>query len=223
MYKQKFGKYILTLLKIILLLPLAFIIQFPAGSEFLYSNETKYNINLVNHLVVLIFGILIAFFSVFYVYRKVNGAAIRLFSFKLKWIIFTIIVIIGALLIEILINLLSKNSAATTNYLISISIGFPLQPFFLIENVIVGPILEEFLFRGILQNGILKDTPAWIKIPITAFLFAFMHEGIINWKLMEWFTLGLGLGYIYYKSNDLKMSIFGHMLSNALIIIIDIC
>jgi len=78
---------------------------------------------------------------------------------------------------------------------------------------------EEFFFRGIMQ----RIFHEWFKnihvaIFVTAFIFSAIHFQFFGF--VPRFLLGLYLGYIFYWSGNLWVSIFVHFLNNGLIVII---
>ncbi len=83
--------------------------------------------------------------------------------------------------------------------------------------VIVAPLLEELLFRGLFQNMIRSvlnmKYAAWLAIAISSALFAMMHVNFSHWPAI--YVLGVGLGYSYEKSGSLLRPIFIHMLFNS--------
>jgi membrane protease YdiL (CAAX protease family) len=87
--------------------------------------------------------------------------------------------------------------------------------------VIVAPLLEELLFRGLFQTMIRSflnvKYSAWLAIAISSVLFVTMHADISHWPAL--FVLGAGMGYSYEKSGSLFQPIFIHMLFNATSII----
>ncbi len=90
-----------------------------------------------------------------------------------------------------------------------------------IVAVIVAPLLEELLFRGLLQTMIrsfmnVKNSP-WLAIAISSALFVSMHVNQSHWPAL--YVLGVGMGYSYEKSGSLFRPVFMHMLFNATSII----
>ncbi len=85
-------------------------------------------------------------------------------------------------------------------------------------TVIVIPILEEILFRGIIV-GQLKNykTNAAITIVVSALAFGASHHNIVQFVFA--FLCGCVLAYIYYKRGRLWMPIFTHALANLISII----
>ena len=84
--------------------------------------------------------------------------------------------------------------------------------------VLVAPILEELLFRGLFQTMIrsvfyTKKHAPWLAIAISSAMFVAMHIDASHWPAL--YVLGVGMGYSYEKSGSLFRSIFMHMLFNA--------
>ena len=101
----------------------------------------------------------------------------------------------------------------------------PLRILIVVVAVIVAPVLEELLFRGLFQTAIrsffeavsgLQQIPSsriWLAIVISSVLFALMHADPGHWPAL--FVLGIGMGYAYEKSGSLLQPIFIHALFNA--------
>ncbi len=79
--------------------------------------------------------------------------------------------------------------------------------------ILIAPVFEEMLFRGILQSVIRGLTPRpWEAIVITSVFFAVSHP----WThLPALFVLSCCMGYAYEKSGSLLRPIFIHALFNA--------
>lgn len=84
---------------------------------------------------------------------------------------------------------------------------------------VVGPILEEYLFRGILLERLLIDYPhhKGFALCLSAFLFAYSHTYNLSPSLLSHMISGLLFSYLYQQSHQLKYSIFAHILTNTLI------
>lgn len=80
--------------------------------------------------------------------------------------------------------------------------------------IILIPIFEEILFRGLVQNELKKQLPIPGAIVIQAAVFAIYHgnplQGIYT------FVLGIALGVIYLWSNNLWLPILLHVTYNLL-------
>jgi len=105
--------------------------------------------------------------------------------------------------------------------------------------VVIAPVLEEMIFRGLFQTVIRSfletrnsipnqnslDSPrfsaglnrAWLSILISSGFFAVVHGNVTHWPAL--FVLGVCLGYAYEKSGSLFRPIFIHAFFNAITII----
>jgi membrane protease YdiL (CAAX protease family) len=90
----------------------------------------------------------------------------------------------------------------------------PLRVLIVVTTVVVAPVFEEMLFRGLFQTMIRSHlvTP-WLPIAISSAIFATMHQNWGHWPAL--FVLGMCLGYSYEKSGSLFRPIFIHSLFNA--------
>lgn len=114
-----------------------------------------------------------------------------------------------------------------------------IQILVLITAVVVAPLFEEMLFRGLFQtmirshieargprlavqadghdDKVMKKSGAWPAILIGSMLFAAAHANTGHWPAL--FVLGIGMGYAYEKSGSLLQPIFIHSLFNATMIV----
>lgn len=83
-----------------------------------------------------------------------------------------------------------------------------------ISAVILAPLLEEFIFRGIILNGLLKKVSPIKAILLSSFLFAFVH--LNPWQFVSAFLIGLIMGWVYFKTGNLLYAIFIHFTNNFL-------
>lgn len=84
--------------------------------------------------------------------------------------------------------------------------------------VIVAPLTEEFLFRGLILNGFLQRYSKWTAILLSAFLFGAFHFN--PWQFIGAFTLGIFFAWLYVKTRSLFLPILGHALNNSLPLIL---
>jgi membrane protease YdiL (CAAX protease family) len=93
----------------------------------------------------------------------------------------------------------------------------PLRVLVIAMAVVMAPLLEEMLFRGLLQSVIRSyvNRP-WLAIAITSALFALVHADAPHWPAL--FVLAMGLGYAYERSGSLFQSIFMHAFFNGMVI-----
>lgn len=84
----------------------------------------------------------------------------------------------------------------------------------LIVSVVVAPIVEEILFRGIIQSDLQQVYSPRFSILITSLIFAIVH--INPAQAVSAFLLSTIIGYVYYKTESLWVVIFIHFFNNAL-------
>ncbi|WP_238783793.1 CPBP family intramembrane glutamic endopeptidase [Blattabacterium cuenoti] len=89
---------------------------------------------------------------------------------------------------------------------------------FLSTTVLLAPICEEVLFRGIILNGMLKNKIHPIKaILFSSFLFGLTHMN--PWQFVGGFLIGNFIGFIYFTTNSILDCILWHIFNNALAIV----
>lgn len=99
-----------------------------------------------------------------------------------------------------------------------------LRVLFIATAVVVAPVLEELIFRGMFQTAIRslllnlgRSLSAWLAIVISSILFAMIHPDTAHWPAL--FVLSMCMGYAYEKSGSLFRAIFIHALFNGLTIL----
>lgn len=89
---------------------------------------------------------------------------------------------------------------------------------FLLASALVPAVVEELFFRGgvmQLMIGALRNVHA--AIFLSAFFFSLMHMDIFGF--FPRFILGVALGYLFWWSGSLRLSIVGHFVFNAFSIV----
>lgn len=93
----------------------------------------------------------------------------------------------------------------------------------IVSAVIMAPLLEELVFRGIMQTSLLHvfGQSRWAAMLYTATLFSITHAWVVPWQnLFSLFVLGLIFGYLYERTGSLLPAILTHAGFNAANIII---
>lgn len=80
--------------------------------------------------------------------------------------------------------------------------------------VVVGPLVEEAVFRGALLEGLAARFGVWPAILVQAALFAAFHRSL--WLLFPTFVLGVALGWLAHERDSLWPPIALHALYNAI-------
>ncbi len=105
-----------------------------------------------------------------------------------------------------------KNSLEDFSNLVSVFDGYPFLT--IISVVILAPIFEELVFRGIIFNEASKYKGGAFPIIISALLFGLAHMQPI--QIVYAFIVGLIFGFVYSKTHSLPIVMFLHMLNNLL-------
>lgn len=83
---------------------------------------------------------------------------------------------------------------------------------FLLLALLVGPIMEEIVFRGYLQSSLARKIPLWAAVLLTSIVFTIGHSPMILWPM--YFLYSATWGWILVRTGSLKMAILIHILSN---------
>ncbi|MCQ2184149.1 MAG: CPBP family intramembrane metalloprotease [Bacteroidales bacterium] len=83
----------------------------------------------------------------------------------------------------------------------------------ILSTCILAPIFEEWLCRGLVLRGLLRKTSPALAIIVSALFFALIHGNI--WQGFAAFSIGCLLGYVYWKTRSLKLTVLMHFVNNA--------
>lgn len=90
----------------------------------------------------------------------------------------------------------------------------PMPVLAVIGAVVVSPVAEELLYRGLLFTGLRRRLPAWPAIGLSALAFALAHAEPIVIVLV--FPFGLFLAWLYERRGTLLVPAVAHMVFNLL-------
>ena len=174
-----------------------------------YQDKLNNYINSKALLIVLI--TLVIFLPIFYkVYKKYKKEN----NFSIKNIFIPII-------LGITISLVYNITLYNLNNVIYFTDIFKLSPLPIVVQIIssgiCGPILEEFIFRGIVYNKLKEFNRKKIAIILTSIIFGIIHFNIINGIYA--FGISFILIYLYEKYKTLKAPIIMHISLNTTIIV----
>lgn len=85
---------------------------------------------------------------------------------------------------------------------------------------IIGPVLEELLFRGAITKALLQQYSPTKAILISALLFGVFH--INPAQILPAFLIGILFAWTYYKTGSLIPCILMHVLNNSLAVYLSI-
>lgn len=90
-------------------------------------------------------------------------------------------------------------------------------------GVLVAPILEELIFRGVIMNYFFKSSGWWVNVILSGLLFGYFHVvgGTFSFfALLQYAGMGVVLAVVYKKTKQIQYSITVHMLNNAVAMLI---
>lgn len=168
----------------------------------IYLDQNSLYITLLTFIIVIPF--------LFKIYKKIKPIKNEIVNNNSKLLIVLFFIIISCFLNIFLLyfsrtldlnNIYTISTKISTNLIISI-----------ITTCLIGPIIEELIYRGIVYNKFLKFYSKTNSIIMTTLIFAFTHVGIT--ALIYSFVIGLFLNIMYSKTNDLKFNIIVHSIIN---------
>ncbi|TWT01607.1 CPBP family intramembrane glutamic endopeptidase [Planomicrobium sp. CPCC 101079] len=75
---------------------------------------------------------------------------------------------------------------------------------------VIGPIAEEFIFRGVLMKRILVKTTMWSGVIISSLIFGMLHADIVGA-----FLFGVLASLLYLRTGNLLVPILFHAVNNS--------
>lgn len=200
MYIKKLLKSLIPLYILLLLNPiLLFIIA---------SVYATYNIDNLTNFINNYGGIILILTNITYIIYIIKKHRIKVNKYNLidnypKIYLFISI----PLFLNSLILLINNQKIPTINIYIA-----------LFGSVIIGPILEELVFRYLIYNNLNKFNKKNTSIILSSIIFALVHNGFIN--IVYAFIIGTILTIIYSKNKNIKEVIILHMVANLMSLLI---
>jgi membrane protease YdiL (CAAX protease family) len=82
-----------------------------------------------------------------------------------------------------------------------------------LAGAILAPIVEEVLFRGLLQKSLSHKLPIWAAIGISALIFGAMHLDLYAFPILA--LMGAIFGVLYHLTGSLRVTILAHLINNS--------
>lgn len=83
-----------------------------------------------------------------------------------------------------------------------------------VSIVLMGPLAEELMFRGVIQTRLARAMPAWIAVVLQAVLFGVTHGTPIQMAYV--FLIGLALGFLRSRTGSILPGFAAHAAFNAM-------
>jgi membrane protease YdiL (CAAX protease family) len=196
------------------------IIDFPLAL-FDYYNGTDY---LYNPIKKIILGLGSPVFIFYYAYRKAGVKLSKLFPAKS----FNVLILIPVLIfLWAAQNLIGEVNIALDKVLPPPAWFWELfNKIFesdygiygaILKVVIMAPIVEELIFRGVIMHGLMRNYSKFTAVFVSALMFALFH--LNPWQFPATFILGLLLGLLMVRTRNIYLCILGHTINNGLALI----
>lgn len=129
-------------------------------------------------------------------------------SFSIPWkkiVFFSLFFLIVEVFLEMFFTISTNNSPSHND-------------FYFIDIIIIKPIIEEIIWRGILLNKLMEKMGTKNGILLATLIFISLHGKNGMFLILSSFYFG----YIYYKTKSLYASIFSHSIHNGAVLLINI-
>jgi membrane protease YdiL (CAAX protease family) len=93
-------------------------------------------------------------------------------------------------------------------------------PYFMVVTAIIGPILEEIIFRKIIFGSLHKRFNFIISALISSVIFAAVHMDFKH--LLIYTAMGFTFAYLYVRTQRLLVPIMAHAAMNTLVLIVQV-
>ena len=200
----------ISLVELLLLFILLFISI--GGLKFL---NVSFNFNYV-YLVIIIYFIL-KFRNSFFEFKQDLFEIFSQFSFKsiFSIVLLNIFFSYGMLyLSNYLVQIVNLNGNYFGLFFPSMSLNSEIFGIMgLLSVVLISPIVEELVFRGVFLNKLRMIVPTTFAILISSLLFASLHS---FGSIFSAFIFAICMAILYLKSENILVPIFGHFLNNLI-------
>lgn len=199
----KFSDFVLSLKEIVVVYILQYIVIL--GSSYIYlSIDPKGDVTgfltTMGYILLILFDIIVAIYLYLRNKRKEKKVKVANY-FPIVYLGIGMAVVLNMLIF--LFNL--NNEMADLNIYLAI-----------LSSGIIGPILEEMLFRYVFLNRLRNFFTMRNAILLSSLVFALLHGNIIT--MIYAFIMGFIFAYVYVKYDNIKVSIMCHIGANTIVI-----
>lgn len=162
-------------------------------------------------------GSLVSYFYVVYNHCKKENFKLKIEQkFPIRFLLYMLLLLIGfRLFYDTTLGVFLDRFEVSESLVEASELWYSAQIFGAVSVCIIAPIVEEFLYRGVLLEHMRKRYN-----PLTAVIVSSLFFGIAHLNLHQGvnaFFIGLCLGVVYIKTNSLLASIFFHLANNTLV------
>lgn len=130
----------------------------------------------------------------------------------------------------IFIALFAQNIAALIEQAIGVTAGsenthFIMQmiktiPLFVILTSIIGPILEELVFRKIIFGTLYQKFNFFISALVSSLIFGLAHRELSH--ILLYSAIGFTFAFLYVRTKRILVPIFAHVMMNTLVVVVQL-
>lgn len=209
------------IVRVLITAALALLIQVPPVILLFVRKYSTFPVELTILIIIygIVFGLIIFWaWHVFMKYRRWQPTNQGIGQ-HLIWILGGWCLIIGGEQILNLINYLMYHQTETANNQIIgnlMSSNHVVLIIMSIAAVILNPIAEELIFRGVVMNFFFKKEAFWLPIILSGVLFTLEHSSTTLISYLIYFYLGAVFAFIYRKTGNISNTICLHALNNLI-------
>ncbi|MTW88140.1 CPBP family intramembrane metalloprotease [Virgibacillus dakarensis] len=103
--------------------------------------------------------------------------------------------------------------------------SFSFSILFIINSLVIGPIYEEFIYRFIFINNNWQVKVKLAAVILSSLIFTFSHGVSVDGNiamLVQFLMLGIGLGIIYIRTNNIFYCICTHFFYNSFVLLMSL-
>ncbi len=138
-------------------------------------------------------------------------------SKTLFWSIFGVFLALAAQSIAAMIemNLLGiEPGSQNTEFIVNL---VKMTPWLIVVTSVIGPILEEIIFRKIIFGTLVPKLGFFLSAIISAIVFAVVHLDFSH--LLIYTAMGLVFAYLYSKTKQILVPIVAHVMMNTIVVL----
>lgn len=94
------------------------------------------------------------------------------------------------------------------------------MPLMIIVSSIVGPILEEIIFRKIIFGVLYEKTNFFIAGLISSVIFGIVHQDLTH--LLLYTAMGFTFAFLYVQTKRIIVPIFAHVMMNTIVVVMQL-
>lgn len=94
------------------------------------------------------------------------------------------------------------------------------SPIIILSIVLIGPFLEEVVFRRIIFGSLNQTTNFFLATIVSAIMFGLVHMELSH--ILTYVSTGLVLAFLYNKTQRLLTTVIAHILLNSFVIFINL-